>query len=218
MSAVLTPVLERPAQGRAQGLVVLLHGVGSNEQSLAALASTLDPRLHVLLPRAPLVFGPQAFGWFTVCFGAQGPVIDPAQAEASRVLLRDWLAVQQQRLGLDARQTVLAGFSQGGIMSASVALTAPERVKSFAILCGRILPEIAPLIPADVAGAGLDGLVVHGRQDDKLPFALAEAASQRLQGLGVAHRLRDYPVGHTLSADMQQVTRDWIAARLLSPP
>ncbi len=70
MSAEL-PMLERPAQGTAQGLVVLLHGVGSNEQSLAGLAQALDSRLHVLLPRGPLVFGPQAFGWFTVRFGAQ---------------------------------------------------------------------------------------------------------------------------------------------------
>lgn len=78
--------------------MVLLHGVGSNEQSLLPLASAIDPRLHVLLPRGPVVFGPQAFGWFTVRFDAQGPVIDPAQAETSRLLLADWLAGQQQRL------------------------------------------------------------------------------------------------------------------------
>lgn len=217
MSAVL-PMLERPAQGTAQGLVVLLHGVGSNEQSLAGLAQALDPRLHVLLPRGPLVFGPQAFGWFTVRFGAQGPVIDPAQAEQSRLLLGEWLAAQQQRLGVDARQTVLAGFSQGGIMSASVALTQPQRVKSFGVLCGRILPEIAPHVPAGIADAGLDGLLVHGHADDKLPYTLAESAAARLQALGVAHQLRGYPVGHTLSADMQRDISGWIQQRLLSLP
>lgn len=216
MNPLLQPVLERPAQGPAQGLVVLLHGVGSNEQSLLPLASAIDPRLHVLLPRGPVVFGPQAFGWFTVRFDAQGPVIDPAQAETSRLLLADWLAGQQQRLGLDARQTALAGFSQGGIMAASVALTQPQRVTSFAILCGRILPEIAPSIPADVGQAGLDALVVHGYNDDKLPYTLAEVASHRLQALGVAHQLRGYPVGHALSADMQRDTLAWLERRLLS--
>ncbi|MGV6486241.1 alpha/beta hydrolase [Stenotrophomonas indicatrix] len=216
MNPLLQPVLERPAQGDAQGLVVLLHGVGSNEQSLVPLASAIDPRLHVLLPRGPVVFGPQAFGWFTVRFDAQGPVIDPAQAETSRLLLADWLAGQQQRLGLDARQTALAGFSQGGIMAASVALTQPQRVTSFVILCGRILPEIAPSIPTDVGHAGLDALVVHGYDDDKLPYSLAEAASRRLQALGVAHQLRGYPVGHALSADMQRDTLAWLERRLLS--
>ncbi|WMJ67675.1 phospholipase [Stenotrophomonas sp. 24(2023)] len=216
MSGLPGPVLERPAQGTAQGLVVLLHGVGSNEQSLAGFAATLDPRLHVLLPRAPLVFGPQAFGWFSVRFGAQGPVIDPAQAEAARLQVRDWLAAQQARLGVGPARTVLAGFSQGGIISASVALTAPAQVKSFAVLCGRILPEITPHIPADIGTQGLQGLLVHGRQDEKLPFALAEAAAGRLRALGVAHELRAYPAPHTLSAAMQDDTRRWISARLLS--
>ena len=47
----------RPATGPAHGLVVLLHGVGSNERSLQALADGLDKRLQVVLPRAPLAFG-----------------------------------------------------------------------------------------------------------------------------------------------------------------
>jgi len=218
MTALLQPVLERPAQADAQGLVVLLHGVGSNEQSLAPLAAAIDPRLHVLLPRGPLPIAAQGFGWFNVRFGAQGPVIDPAQAEAARVQVGEWLVVQQQRLGLDARQTVLAGFSQGGIISASVALTQPQRVKSFAILSGRILPEVAAHIPPDVGAAGLHALLLHGHADEKLPYALAEAAAQRLQALGVAHQLRGYAVGHTLSVDMQRDFLDWIGQRLLSLP
>ncbi|KAF1014174.1 MAG: Carboxylesterase 2 [Stenotrophomonas maltophilia] len=216
MSAVLQPVLERPADGNAQGLVVLLHGVGSNAQSLAGFAATLDRRLHVLLPQAPLVFGPQAFGWFTVRFGAQGPVIDPAQAEAARLQVRAWLAAQQARLGLGPAQTVLAGFSQGGIITASVALTFPQQVSAFAVLCGRILPEIAPHVPGDVAAHGLQGLLVHGRQDDKLPYALAEAAAARLQALGVVHTLCGHDAGHTLLPAMQDDTRRWMHARLLS--
>ncbi len=43
-------------------------------------------------------------------------------------------------------RTVVAGFSQGGIMSASVALTRPEAVGGFGILAGRILPELEPAI------------------------------------------------------------------------
>lgn len=216
MNGLPGAVLERPSDGPAQGLVVLLHGVGGNARSLLPLAAAIDPRLHVLLPDAPLPLGPQAFAWFNVRFTAHGPQIDPAQAEAARVLLRDWLGAQQARLGISPRQTLLAGFSQGGIMSASVALTAPAQVKSFAILCGRILPEIAPQVPADIATQDVQGLLVHGRDDDKLPYALAEAAAQRLHGLGVAHRLQGYPVGHTLSADMQRDTLAWIDARLLT--
>ncbi|WWW36439.1 dienelactone hydrolase family protein [Stenotrophomonas rhizophila] len=206
----------RPATGPVHGLVVLLHGVGSNERSLQALADGLDKRLQVVLPRAPLAFGPDAFGWFTVQFGAQGPVIDPAQAEASRLLLIDYVRALQAQHGVDTAHTLVAGFSQGGIMSASVVLTAPQVARRFAILSGRILPEIAPHIPADIATRGVRGLILHGEHDSKLPFALATAAAARLQALGVDHALHGYPADHTLTAAMQADFNAWTARELLS--
>ncbi|WP_313425545.1 alpha/beta hydrolase [Stenotrophomonas rhizophila] len=206
----------RPATGPAHGLVVLLHGVGSNERSLQALADGLDKRLQVVLPRAPLAFGADAFGWFTVQFGAQGPVIDPAQAEASRLLLIDYVRALQAQHGVDTAHTLVAGFSQGGIMSASVALTAPQVARRFAILSGRILREIAPHIPADIATRGVRGLILHGEHDSKLPFALATAAAARLQALGVDHALHGYPADHTLTAAMQADFNAWTARELLS--
>ncbi len=202
--------IERPAATQATGLLVLLHGVGGNEHNLAALAAAQDPSLHVILPRAPLAFGVQQFGWFPVQFGAQGPVIDAALAESSRRCLLDFLAGQQGRLGIAPERTVIAGFSQGGIMSASVALTSPAAVAGFAVLSGRILPEIEPLIAADVGNAGLQALLLHGRADTKLPFALAEAASARLRRHGVDHELRGYDAGHELTADMAADFSRWL--------
>lgn len=214
MSSLHTVV--RAATVPAQGLVVLLHCVGSNERSLQALAHGLDPRLQVLLPRGPLAFAADAFGWFTVQFGANGPVIDPAQAEASRRLLIAYVRDQQAQRGIDAAHTLVAGFSQGGIMSAGIALTAPQVAQQFAILSGRILPEIAPHIPADIARRGVQGLILHGRDDSKLPFALATDASARLQALGVAHELRSYAADHALTPAMQADFTAWSARRLLS--
>ncbi|WP_422508710.1 alpha/beta hydrolase [Stenotrophomonas sp. GZD-301] len=215
MSSGLYTVV-RAATGPAQGLVVLMHGVGSHERSLLPLAQALDPRLQVVLPRGPLSFGPDAFGWFTVQFGPQGPVIDPAQAEASRLRLIDFVRQQQAQLGLPATRTLVAGFSQGGIMSASIALTAPEVAARFAVLSGRILPEIAAHVPADIATRDLEGLILHGRHDSKLPFALATAASARLRALGVRHTLKDYPADHALTAPMQADFNAWTVQRLLS--
>ncbi|MCF7751227.1 dienelactone hydrolase family protein [Bacillus subtilis subsp. subtilis] len=214
MSALTAAV--RAATGPVQGLVVLLHGVGSNERSLLALAHGLDRRLQVVLPRAPLAFGADAFGWFNVQFGAHGPVIDPAQADASRHRLTDYVRGLQAQHGVDAAQTLVAGFSQGGILSASVALTAPALVRNFAILSGRILPEIDPHIPADIALYNVRGLILHGRHDSTLPYALATAAAARLQALGVAHALHEYPADHALTAAMQADFNAWTTRVLLS--
>lgn len=206
--------IERPADGVPRGLLVLLHGVGANERSLTDLALRQDPRLHVVLAREPLAFGPGMYGWFQVQFTPDGPVIRPEQAEASRRLLIDFIAAQQARLGIAPERTVVAGFSQGGIMSASVGLTAPASVAGFAILSGRILPEIEPLVPADVGAHGLRALVVHGRRDGKLPYALAERSDERLTHFGVSHELRGHDADHELTLAMADDFATWLGRSL----
>lgn len=60
---------ERPADGDPQGLLVLHHGRGSDENDLLSLADVLDPgqRLHVVTPRAPLTLpGWPGNHWYVV--------------------------------------------------------------------------------------------------------------------------------------------------------
>ena len=59
-------------------LLLLLHGVGSNEDDLFGLAPYLDERFLIISVRAPNTLGPGSYAWFDVDFTPQGPVIDPA--------------------------------------------------------------------------------------------------------------------------------------------
>ncbi|BAK76575.1 phospholipase/carboxylesterase [Pseudogulbenkiania sp. NH8B] len=201
---------------RPQALLLLLHGVGGNEMQLAGLAPLLDARIKVALVRGPLEFGPGQFGWFQVSFGPQGPSINPDQAERSRQQLQQLAASLQSASGIDPAHTVVAGFSQGGIMSAGLALTEPQQVGGFGLLSGRILPEIAPHLGAPDALARLEGFVSHGEFDDKLPLSWAEKAGNWLRELGVPHQLHLYPVGHQLTSEMAHDFVAWLTARCLA--
>ena len=208
----------RPAQGTPRGLLVLLHGVGANETSLAALADEQSPDVHVVLARGPVNLGPSAYGWYQVSFGPRGPVFEVAQAESSRESLVRFIESQQQEAGIPPSRTIVAGFSQGGIMSAGIALTAPARVRAFGILSGRILPEFDALVPADIATYPLDGLVMHGRADNMLPFTLAETSASHLAALGVRHAVKAYDgVGHGMSDSMRNDFRRWVDEQLGLP-
>ncbi|OXJ30424.1 MULTISPECIES: alpha/beta hydrolase [Burkholderia] len=204
----------RPATGRPAARLLLLHGVGGNETNLLNLADVIDPRIEIAFLRAPLAFGPDQHAWFPVRFGPNGPEIDAARADASRVklitLLRAFHAGGDAGAALP---TVIAGFSQGGIMSASVGLTSPQDVTAFAVLCGRILPEIDPLIAPREALRPLHALIVHGRADDKLPVAWADTADAKLTALGVAHDTRLYAAGHELTAEMAGDFGRWVGER-----
>jgi len=204
--------LMTPLPQAVRRCLVLLHGVGGNETSMAGLADGVDADTLVVLARGPLTLGPQQFAWFQVAFTAQGPRIVPEQAEHSRQALLQLLTQLQQSHGVAPAQTVIAGFSQGGIMSAGVALTGPESVAGFGLLSGRILPEIAPRLASGERLAGLQGFVGHGEYDSKLPVDWAHKAHAWLNDLGVTHTLRLYPIDHGISPAMHQDFLQWWAA------
>lgn len=221
---LLSPLHTDPASGlayrtqarppaQASRLLVLLHGVGGHEQQLAGLLPLLPPDWLLVLARGPLQLGPQQFAWFEVQFGSDGPRIHAAQAEHSRQQLVSLLANLQFQFGVVPEHCTVAGFSQGGIMSASVALTSPASLGRFAVLCGRILPEIAPILAEKSSLALLDGYLCHGEHDDKLPVSWAERATAWLTELGVPHTLQRYPAAHQLTAAMAQDFASWLARR-----
>ncbi|HDR9481858.1 TPA: phospholipase [Burkholderia aenigmatica] len=204
----------RPGTGRPVARLLLLHGVGGNETNLLNLTDVIDPRIEIAFLRAPLTFGPNQHAWFPVRFGPNGPEIDAARADASRVKLITLLRAFRARDGAGAElPTVIAGFSQGGIMSASVGLTSPGDVAAFAVLCGRILPEIDPLVAPRDALRPLHALIMHGRFDDKLPVAWADTADAKLAALGVAHDTRLYNAGHELTDEMAGDFGRWVGER-----
>lgn len=193
----------------ARRLLVLLHGVGGNETNVLPLGKSFADDTLVVLPRAPLTLAPGQYAWFPVAFGPDGPRIDFDQAQRSARALQDFLRYLQGKHGIAPKHTVIAGFSQGGIMSASVALTTPELVGGFAVLAGRILPEIEPLAAPANALRNLDALVLHGRNDEKLPVTWAERADALLGRLGVPHRTVLHDGGHSVPPDAQKALVQW---------
>ena len=68
--------LRQPQPAAPRRALVLLHGVGGNENHLAVLADSVGDDVLVVLVRAPLQLAPGQHAWFNVSFGAEGPVID----------------------------------------------------------------------------------------------------------------------------------------------
>ena len=195
-------------------LLLLLHGVGSNENDLFGLAPYLDERFLILSVRAPNTLGPGSYAWFDVDFTPRGPVIDPAQAEASREALIDFIGEAITAYGVNPNQVYMMGFSQGAIMSASIALTRPDLVAGVALMSGRILPEIQSLMAAPEKLEGLPILVVHGVADTVLPINHGRASHQLLASLPVELTYHEYPIGHEVSQESLADVSSWLSAQL----
>lgn len=200
-----------PVPAAPTKLLLVLHGFGADETNLLDLARGVDPDTLVVFARGPLQVGGSQFAWFRVNFTATGPQISPQEAEHSRTLLITLLQQLQQQHGIAPEHTVIAGFSQGGIMSASVALSSPESVKGFGLLSGRILPELEPVIASRERLSKLTAFVGHGEQDNTLPVHWAQRSDALLNQLGVRHGLKLYTMDHGISAGMQADFVAWLA-------
>jgi phospholipase/carboxylesterase len=194
--------------------LLLLHGVGSNESGFIELAQQMDPRLVVILVRGPLVLAPGRFAFFQVSFTPSGPAIDAAQSERSRTMLLDFIGALPASHGVDPERIWIAGFSQGGIMSASVALTAPDSVAGFGVLSGRILPEVLPQTRRGPELAKVHAFVSHGVHDQTLGIHFAHHARQVLTELGVPLTYTEYAAGHSLDGAMIGDFQRWLGTQL----
>lgn len=204
-----TPVIGHPP------LLILLHGVGSNERDLFGLAPALDPRFLVVSARAPLEMGPGAYGWYPVEFLPGGGFrIDPAAQEASRRLLAGFVDEVIAEQAADPSGVHLLGFSQGAMMALSLALTHPEKVAGFVAMSGRLLPQVQASARPPGELARLEGLVVHGTLDPVVPVAYGRETRDLLDKLGVRHEYREYRMGHQVSDDSLADVTAWLSQRL----
>ena len=149
--------------------VILLHGVGSNEQDLFSFADQLPAKYLVVSARAPITLDNNSYGWYRINFANGKTQFIFEEEEQSRNDIITFIEQIRKKYSIDANQIYLIGFSQGAIMSYSVALTRPDLVKGIAAVSGRLLEEIKPKIAAPEKMQHLKVLISHGKNDNVLP-------------------------------------------------
>lgn len=195
-----------PAAGRAEQLMILLHGWGASAADMAPLAAALQaefPQAALLAPEGfePVDTGLAGRQWFAMG-GADGPVADasrPARVAAVLPRLADWVRAAQLATGLGPAATALVGFSQGAVLSLELAQLhdgLAGRVLSFS---GRYatLPNQAP--------EHTTLHFFHGATDTVIPAAQTQLALDRLTQIhGDATADIADGVGHALHPELVQ--------------
>ncbi|MEO8020911.1 phospholipase [Polaromonas sp.] len=193
--------LHRPADAAsaAPWLLVLMHGVGSDEEDLFGLAPHVPPQFHVISLRAPYVMGPGAYGWFEFSINRVGDrIINEAQEVASRAMVAKTVASAAQQLGVPPERVVVGGFSQGGIMSLSLLLTRPVLLQAAMVLHSRLLTQVVPLVAAPEALEGKQLWLSHGTHDQVIPLTNAHVIRDLVKTLPIELSYAEYPSQHEL--------------------
>ncbi|WP_299091040.1 alpha/beta hydrolase [uncultured Microbacterium sp.] len=183
-----------PDERAGRPLLVLLHGYGSHEGDLFALAPFLPEEFVVAAVRAPLSppFPTPGWSWFPI-EGLHARRGDAATAAAERLI--EWLDTQS-----DAATIGLLGFSQGAVIALQALRLHPTRFAFAVTLAGFVADE--PL-PTDAALAAVRPPVFWGRgaRDEVIPEERIAHTSQWLPG-HVDLSGRVYPgLAHSVSQD-----------------
>ncbi|HEY0375866.1 MAG TPA: alpha/beta fold hydrolase [Pyrinomonadaceae bacterium] len=195
-------------------LLVLLHGIGSNEEDLFGLAPYLDGRLLIVSARAPIEMWPGGYGWFNIEFTPRGMLADIEQAKRSLRQLPGFVDELVEAYDADAGCVYLMGFSQGAMMSLALALTAPEKIAGAVLMSGRF-PAQALEREADASAlAGKPFMVTHGIYDPVLPIAEGRVVRDQLEALPVELTYREYPMAHEVSMESLKDVAAWLSRRL----
>lgn len=212
----LTHEVVKPRQSNADAkapLLVMLHGVGANEQDLLPLAQYLDPRLCVVSARAPHRYQFGGFSWFDIHWHAKGFNIDTDQAQQSWETVQRFLGEACSAYDCDPQRIYLGGFSQGAIMSLGATLTKPELIAGTILMSGRWMPEVGPQTDRDhIANKPI--VAVHGLYDEVIPIQYGRAIRDFLQTLPVQLEYHEFAMGHEINLDSLQVVVKWLKQQL----
>ncbi len=189
-------------------LVVLLHGLGADENDLIDLARLLPPSFAYASVRAPLPHAEGGYTWFEDR-GVARPVA--ASLRASIAMLRDWLD-GPATAAYNRERTYLLGFSAGMIVAAALALDDPQRFAGCVLLSGVIAFDAA----IDAVPDRLRGMPVFygfGDEDRVVPKELALRSARYLrEKSGAVVTERAYPHGHSISSREVAEIREWFDA------
>ena len=199
-------VRERPAEGEADGALVLFHGRGADENDLFPLLDVLDPnrRLDGFCPRGPLSLPPGGAHWYVV---PRVGYPDPASFASSYAEAAEWLdSIPHERL-------VLGGFSQGAVMSYALGLGAGRRRPAAIAAFSGFIPEVEGW-ELDLARPLPPIAIGHGTFDPIISVDFGRAARDVLEAAGGEVLYQEYPLPHTLDPHFLVEVRDWLTERL----
>lgn len=191
MTSILDGPRRLPQHGRADALVILLHGYGANGEDLIGLADywrALLPNAAFVAPNAPeqLPFaGFGGFQWFDLT--TRSPQERWSGTQQAAPVLEAFIALELERMKLGAERLALVGFSQGTMLSLHVGLrlrTPPAAILGYSgIIAG---PEH---LAADRAARGITGqppiLLIHGEDDDVIPAEALAITTKALADAGL---------------------------------
>jgi phospholipase/carboxylesterase len=193
-------------------LMLLVHGLTGDENSMWVFARNLSSEYWMVAPRAPHASGMEqgGYSWRTPDSETEDrPRLEQLRDSAEALLrLVDEYAASVR---LQAEDFDVMGFSQGAAMSSTLAFLYPKRIRKVGILAGFVpggLEELVTQRPVE----GKPFFVAHGTKDEMVTIERARASIETLERAGAQITYCEDEVGHKVSVNCLRALKDFFAA------
>ncbi|MCH1930576.1 alpha/beta hydrolase [Shewanella sp. A25] len=211
-------------QTTATAAVIWLHGLGDSGAGFApvvpALGLPAGHSIRFIFPHAPeqavtINGGYIMRAWYDIKSMDLHDRADMQGVMASELSVKA-LIEEQIASGIPSERIVLAGFSQGGVMSLFTGLRFEHKLAGImALSC--YLPT-GDMLPAQLSAANQDTPILHqhGEQDDVVPLFAGKLAKDALVAAGYTVQWQTYPMPHSVIPAQLKDISTWLQQRLLS--
>jgi len=218
-------------EGKAELVVVLMHGYGAPGDDLVSMGGAIDapPGTVFLFPEAPISladsmpFLGDARAWWPIDVGrferaARSGSMEalvrevPPGLEAARVAVDELLDAVARDEKIGGERIVLGGFSQGSMLATDVALRSARPLAGLAVLSGTLLAA-DEWLPLMAARKGLPVFQSHGTEDPILPYVVADRLRRALDDAGLVVDFTPFEGGHGIPPTVMRDLGRWLTSR-----
>lgn len=195
-------------------MLILLHGLGSNENDLFKFSNSLDSRLLIVSPRGPITISEGDYSWFSLTVKQGQFHYVESEIDANRKKLLAYIDQLVTTYDVNPEAVYVGGFSQGAIMSLYLGMTAPDKIAGVISLSGQLYPNFRKQTKLGKDFDDLDILITHGTEDNVLPYDDMKKSALYLLSSGANVETKWYETGHTVNKDNLKDFIYWISTKV----
>ena len=202
--------------------VIWMHGLGADGNDFVPIVPEIRqpewPSVRFVFPHAPvrpvtINGGMRMRAWYDILGLEIANRQDEAGVRASIGEVESLVQREEER-GIPSNHVVVAGFSQGGAVAYTTALTHPDKLAGL-IALSTYIPSPALLTEESaVANRSIPIFGAHGMDDDVVSPTLGLAARNLLAERNYAVDWHEYPMAHSVCLEEVWAIGRWLGARM----